>query len=92
MASFTTTTRILSFFAFWCELAPLLFKLHGAVQNFNKKGKTKGIVVVVVKWRHNENGLKNFFEDARKQLEKLSLNFSSCNPFPSWPSAAKYTR
>ena len=24
-----------------------------------------------------------FLEDARKQLEKLSVNFSSCNPFPS---------
>ena len=32
-----------------------------------------------------------FFEDARKQLEKISLNFSTCNPFPSWPSAAKDT-
>ena len=25
----------------------------------------------------------DFFEDARKQLEKFRLNFSSCNPFPS---------
>ena len=30
-----------------------------------------------------------FLEDARKQLEKFSLNFSSCNPFPSKPSAVK---
>ena len=31
----------------------------------------------------------DFFDDARKQLEKFALNFSSCNPFPSKPSAAK---
>ena len=33
----------------------------------------------------------DFFEDAWKQLEKFSLNFSCCDPFPSWPSAAKDT-
>ena len=32
-----------------------------------------------------------FFEDARKQLEKFSLDFSSCQPFLSLPSAAKDT-
>ena len=31
----------------------------------------------------------DFFDDAQKQLEKFSLNLSSCNPFPSKPSAAK---
>ena len=30
-----------------------------------------------------------FFEDMRKQFEKIILNSSSCNPFPSWPTAAK---
>ena len=33
----------------------------------------------------------DFSEDTRKQLEKFSLNFSSCNLFPSWRSAAKDT-
>ena len=33
----------------------------------------------------------NVFEDAWQQLEKFSLNFSSCNLFPSWPSVAKDT-
>ena len=33
----------------------------------------------------------DFFQDAWKQLEMFSLIFSSCNPFPSWPSAAKDT-
>ena len=32
-----------------------------------------------------------FFQDARKQLEKFSLNFSSCDPFPSSPSTGKDT-
>ena len=32
-----------------------------------------------------------FFENAREQFEKLSLLFSSCSPFPSWSSEAKYT-
>ena len=31
------------------------------------------------------------FEDRWKQLGKFSVNFSSCNSFPSWPSAAKDT-
>ena len=35
--------------------------------------------------------LISILEDAWKQLENFSLNFSSCNPFPSWPSAAKDT-
>ena len=35
----------------------------------------------------------DFSEDAQKQLfnEMFNLNFSSCNPFPSWPSAVKDT-
>jgi len=32
-----------------------------------------------------------FFHETKENLEKISLMFSSCNPFPSWPSAAKQT-
>ena len=33
----------------------------------------------------------DFFEDSRKQAVHLSIKFSTCNPFPSWSSAAKET-
>ena len=43
------------------------------------------------KEKANHGHKYQFFEDVCKKLEKFSLNFSSCNPFPSWPSAAKDT-
>ena len=42
------------------------------------------------KINHNQN-LSEFFETKATKLEKGSLIFSRCNPFPSWPSAAQDT-
>ena len=53
---FTSTTRILQGFAFLCKLGRSLFKPHWDYK-INMKGKTKRIMVVVVKWRHRANGL-----------------------------------
>ena len=53
---FTSTTRILQGFAFLCKLGLSLFKPHWDYK-INMKGKTKRIMVVVVKWRHRANGL-----------------------------------
>ena len=48
-------------------------------------------ITLICKEKHSTAINIKFFNDARQQLEKFSLNFSSCNPFPSWPSAAKDT-
>ena len=42
------------------------------------------------KINHNQN-LSEFSETKATKLEKGSLIFSRCNPFPSWPSAAQDT-
>ena len=40
--------------------------------------------VTIICGEKSNHGYKyRFFEDARTQLEKSSLNFSSCKPFPS---------
>ena len=52
-SDFTSTTWILHGFAFFGKLGPLLFKPHWDYK-LNMKGKTKKILVVVVKWRHRE--------------------------------------
>ena len=49
--------------------------LDNALQTFKKEKKT-----------FNKYGP---FEDMQKHPEKFSLNFSSCNRYPSWLSAAK---
>ena len=48
-------------------------------------------IALIRKEKTNHGHQYRFFEDAEKRLEKFSLNFSSFNPFPSWPSAAKDT-
>ena len=48
-------------------------------------------ITLIRKEKTNQGHQYRFFEDAGKQREKFSLHFSSCNPFPSWPSAAKDT-
>ena len=49
MASFYYYDQILQGFAFLCKLALVLFKAHWNYQILNLKGKTKRILVVVVK-------------------------------------------
>ena len=49
MASFTTTTRMLQFFCFLMLIGAIVILGPWGLQNLNKKGKTKGIMVVVVK-------------------------------------------
>ena len=48
-------------------------------------------ITLIRKEKTNHGHLYRFFKDAWKRVEKFSLNFSSCNPFPSWPSADIYT-
>ena len=54
---FTTITIIFQGFAFLCKLALLLFKPQWDYQIWNMEGKTKGILVAVVKWSHRANDL-----------------------------------
>ena len=48
-------------------------------------------ITLTLKEQANHGHYYRLFEDAQKQLEKFSLNFSSCNPFLSSPSTAKDT-
>ena len=48
-------------------------------------------ITLICKENTNHGHKYLLFEDARKQLEKFSLNFSSCSPFLFPPSAAKDT-
>ena len=82
-SDFTSTTWILHGFAFFGKLGPLLFKPHWDYK-LNMKGKTKTILVVVVKWRHRE-----LFAhlNATDSVQIIVLNHSqsvflkaSCNP------------
>ena len=64
-----------------------------------KEATSRGFRGLVGKESHAKHYLRTrainidfFFHDARKQVEKFNLNFSSFNPFPSWPSVAKDTR
>ena len=51
----TKTTKILQFDSFLCKWG-LLFENLSGMENLNKKTKMKWILVVVVKYRHRENG------------------------------------
>ena len=53
---FATTTRILQF-CFLMLIRAIVICSPLGLQNLNLKRKTKWILVVVVKWRHRENGL-----------------------------------
>ena len=48
-------------------------------------------VILIHKEKTNHDHSYQLFEDARKQLEKFSLNFASCNLLPSSPSAVRDT-
>ena len=53
---FTTTTRILQDF-FLLQIRPFFYINLAEITEFNKrKGKTKRILIIVVKWRHQANG------------------------------------
>ena len=48
--------------------------------------------ITLIRKEKTNHGYKYRLSDhVQKQLEKFSLKFSSFNPFPSWPSAAKDT-
>ena len=59
MASFTTTTRNL--FLLSDAKYGYFYLSSMGITKLNKKEKTKGIMVVVIKWRYNENGLLALF-------------------------------
>ena len=75
---------------------------HGDLADFWPKLSWKLVVASLIHSEHflwtskRENKLNHghwyrVFEEARKWIEKSSLNFSSCNPFPSSPFVAKDT-
>ena len=43
----------------------------------------KEAITIIYGEKSNHGNKYHFLEDARKQLEKLGLNFSSCYPFSS---------
>ena len=46
-------------FFFLVRIRAFVIQTSLALQNLNIKGKTKKIMVVVVKWRHRANGLQS---------------------------------
>ena len=67
-------------------------QLNPLIENIIFEHLKEGITLIrKEKTNHATPVNLDFFEDAWKQLKKFSLNFSSCNPFPSSPSTAKDT-
>ena len=68
----TTTTTILQFVVFFCKLG-----LSAGLMNLSKEARTKWVLLVVVKYRHRENGRVLWNEtywspfDARKFVQTL---------------------
>ena len=54
-------------------------------------GHLKEDITLIFGEKANYDYKYQLLDDARQKLEKLSLNFSSYNPFPSCPSAVKDT-
>ena len=61
MTSFYYYDKNPSGFCFLVLIRAFVIQTSLGLQNLNMKGKTKRILVVVVKWRHHANGLLSYF-------------------------------
>ena len=61
MTSFYHYDKNPSGFCFLVLIRAFVIQTSLGLQNLNMKGKTKRILVVVVKWRHRANGILSYF-------------------------------
>ena len=57
MVSFAITTRMLCQLSFVMQLVPIVLIISKGIKNLNNNENAQGSLVVVVKLRHNANGL-----------------------------------
>ena len=81
MTSFYYYDQNPSGFCFLVQIGAFIIKTSQGFPNLNMKGKTKSILVVVLKWRHRTNGLFRIISD----LQRLTKRSDHCRRCPKNP-------
>ena len=89
----TCTTRKLQCFSFLCKLGLLLFLTSQEFPSLYMKGKTKWILLEVVKWRYRANGLfhSRQYSSSPDLLQTSALQSLSTRQFPYYSAIVTMT-